>query len=135
MSAAESASDARQQAMYGQSTGTALLPQQIASGFLDPYMQSQQQQFAGQQGDLAFERQKQLAAQRQKYDLETLAKTPRGGGGAAPPPDYMGQYLLGTLAQGYNQQPQVNPWAAGAQGLAAGFGQGFGQNLGRKVGS
>jgi hypothetical protein len=47
----------------------------------------------------------------------------------------MGQYLLGTLAQGYNQQPQVNPFAAAAQGIAGGFGQTFGQNLGRKVGS
>jgi hypothetical protein len=135
LSAAENAAQGVQQQMYGQATGTALLPQQIASGFLDPYMQSQQQQFAGQQGDLAFERQKQLAAQRQKYDLETLAKTPRGGGGAAPPPDYMGQYLLGTLAQGYNQQPQVNPFAAAAQGGTAAFANVFGQNLGRKKGS
>jgi hypothetical protein len=135
LSAAENAAQGVQQQMYGQATGTALLPQQIASGFLDPYMQSQQQQFAGQQGDLAFERQKQLAAQQQKYNLQTIAKTPRGGGGAATPPDYMGQYLLGTLAQGYNQQPQVNPFAAAAQGIAGGFGQTFGQNLGRKVGS
>jgi hypothetical protein len=134
MSAAESASDARQQAMYGQSTGTALLPQQIASGFLDPYMQSQQQQFAGQQGDLAFEREKQLAAKQHQYNLQTIAKTPRGGGGGQQP-DYYGQYLLGTLGQGYNQTSQINPYAAAAQGGTAAFANVFGQNLGRKVGS
>jgi hypothetical protein len=135
LSAAENAAQGVQQQMYGQATGTALLPQQIASGFLDPYMQSQQQQFAGQQGDLAFEREKQLAAQRQKYNLQTIAKTPRGGGGGGQQPDYYGQYLLGTLGQGYNQTPQINPYAAAAQGIAGGFGQTFGQNLGRKVGS
>jgi hypothetical protein len=135
LSAAESAAQGVQQQMYGQATGTALLPQQIAAGFMDPYMLQQQQSFAGQQQQTQFEQQKALAAQQQKYALQQIAKTPRGGGGGAPPPDYMGQYLLGTLQNGYNQTPQVNPWAAGAQGLAAGFGQGFGQNLGRKVGS
>ena len=135
-SAAENAAQGVQQQMYGQASGTALLPGQIAGQYMDPYMVQNQQQFAGQQGDVAFERQKQLAAQQQRYNLQTIAKTPRGGGGGgAPPPDYMGQYLLGTLQNGYNQTPQVNPYAAGAQGIAAGFGQTFGQNLGRKVGS
>lgn len=133
LSAAENAAQGVQQQMYGQATGTALLPQQIASGFLDPYMQSQQQQFAGQQGDVAFERQKQLAAQRQKYDLEMLAKTPRGGGGGGQQPDYYGQYLLGTLGQGYNQQPQVNPYATAAQGLLQGATFQMGQQLGKKI--
>lgn len=134
LSAAESAAQGVNQQIYQQATGAALLPQQIASGFMDPYQASMQQRFLNQQGIQQFEQQKALAAQKQRNDLELIAKTPRGGGGAAPP-DYMGQYLLGTLSQGYSQQPQVNPWAAGAQGLAAGFGQGFGQNLGRKVGS
>lgn len=135
LSAAEQAADARQQQIYGQATGTALLPGQVAGQYMDPYMLQQQQRFAGQTQQQQFEQQKALAAQQQKYALEQIAKTPRGGGGGAATPDYMGQYLLGTLSQGYSQQPQVNPWAAGAQGLAAGFGQGFGQNLGRKVGS
>ena len=135
-SAAENAAQGVQQQMYGQATGAALLPQQIASGFMTPYLLGQEQQFAEQQGNVAFERQKQRDAQQQKYNLQTIAKTPRGGGGGgAPPPDYMGQYLLGTLQNGYNQTPQVNPYAAAAQGGAAGFGQTFGQNLGRKVGS
>ena len=139
LSAAESAAQGVNQQIYQQATGAALLPQQIASGFMDPYQASMQQRFLNEQGLQQFEQQKALAAQRQRYDLELIAKTPRGGGGGGggggAAPDYYGQYLLGTLGQGYNQQPQVNPWAAGAQGLAAGFGQGFGQNLGRKVGS
>ena len=135
LSAAENAAQGVQQQMYGQATGTALLPGQVAGQYMDPYMLQQQQSFAGQQQQTQFEQQKALAAQQQKYALQQIAKTPRGGGGGAATPDYMGQYLLGTLSQGYSQQPQVNPWAAGAQGLAAGFGQGFGQNLGRKVGS
>lgn len=135
LSAAENAAQGVQQQMYGQATGTALLPGQVAGQYMDPYMLQQQQRFAGQTQQQQFEQQKALAAQQQKYALEQIAKTPRGGGGGAATPDYMGQYLLGTLSQGYSQQPQVNPWAAGAQGLAAGFGQGFGQNLGRKVGS
>lgn len=136
LSAAESAAQGVQQQMYGQATGTALLPGQVAGQYMDPYMLQQQQRFAGQTQQQQFEQQKALAAQQQKYALEQIAKTPRGGGGGgAATPDYMGQYLLGTLAQGYNQQPQVNPYAAGAQGAAAGFGQQFGQYLGRKVGS
>lgn len=135
LSAAESAAQGVNQQIYQQATGAALLPQQIASGFMDPYQASMQQRFLNEQGIQQFEQQKALAAQKQRNDLELIAKTPRGGGGGGAAPDYYGQYLLGTLGQGYNQQPQVNPWAAGAQGLAAGFGQGFGQNLGRKVGS
>lgn len=136
LSAAESAAQGVQQQMYGQATGTALLPGQVAGQYMDPYMLQQQQRFAGQTQQQQFEQQKALAAQQQKYALEQIAKTPRGGGGGgAATPDYMGQYLLGTLAQGYNQQPQVNPIAAGAQGVAGGFGQTFGQYLGRKVGS
>lgn len=136
LSAAEQAADARQQQIYGQATGAALLPQQIASGYIAPYILQQEQQFTGQTQQTAFEQQKALAAQKQRYDLELMAKTPRGGGGGgAATPDYMGQYLLNTLSQGYSQQPQINPIAAGAQGVAGGFGQQFGQYLGRKVGS
>lgn len=135
LSAAENAAQGVQQQIYGQATGTALLPQQIASGYIAPYILQQEQQFAGQTQQTAFEQQKALAAQKQRYDLELMAKTPRGGGGGGAAPDYYGQYLLGTLGQGYNQQPQVNPLAAAAQGGAAGFGQQFGQYLGKKVGS
>lgn len=135
LSAAESTAQGVQQQMYGQATGTALLPGQVAGQYMDPYMLQQQQTFAGQQQQTQFEQQKALAAQQQKYALQQIAKTPRGGGGGAPPPDYMGQYLLSTLQNGYNQTPQVNPWAAAAQGGTAAFGQQFGQNLGKKVGS
>lgn len=137
LSAAESAAQGVQQQIYGQATGTALLPGQVAGQYMDPYTLQQQQQFAGQQQQTQFEQQKALAAQQQKYALEQIAKTPRGGGGGggAPPPDYYGQHLLRTLEQGYNQQPQVNPFAAAAQSATAAFGQTFGQNLGRKVGS
>ena len=67
-----------------------------------------------------------MAAQKQRYDLELIAKTPRGGGGGgAAQPDYYSQYVLGNLAQGYSQQqPQPNPWAAGAQSFAQGAAQG-----------
>lgn len=131
LSAAESAAQGVQQQMYGQATGTALLPQQIASGFMDPYMLAQQQRFAGQTQQQQFEQQKALAAQKQRYDLELIAKTPRGGGGGGgQQPDYYGQYLLGTLSQGYNQQPQINPWAAAAQGAATGATLGLTRSLG-----
>jgi hypothetical protein len=122
--------------MYGQATGTALLPGQVAGQYMDPYMLQQQQRFAGQTQQQQFEQQKALAAQQQKYALEQIAKTPRGGGGGGgQQPDYYGQYLLGTLGQGYNQTPQINPYAAAAQGGTAAFANVFGQNLGRKVGS
>jgi hypothetical protein len=134
-SAAENAAQGVQQQMYGQATGTALLPGQVAGQYMDPYMLQQQQSFAGQQQQTQFEQQKALAAQQQKYALQQIAKTPRGGGGGGQQSDPYWDYALGTLGQGYNQTPQVNPWAAGAQGIAAGFGQTFGQNLGRKVGS
>lgn len=124
LSAAESAAQGVQQQMYGQATGTALLPQQIAAGFMDPYELSMQQRFLGQQQQQQFEQQKALAAQKQRYDLELIAKTPRGGGGGAQP-DYYSQYVLGNLAQGYSQQqPQINPYATAAQGFAQGAAQG-----------
>lgn len=129
LSAAESAAQGVQQQMYGQATGTALLPGQVAGQYMDPYTLQQQQQFATQQQQAQFEQQKQLAAQQQRYALEQIAKTPRGGGGGAQP-DYYGQYLLGSLGQGYaQQQQQVNPWAAGAQGFLQGVGLGVGRNI------
>jgi hypothetical protein len=129
MSAAESASDARQQAMYGQATGSQLLGGQISGQFETPYTLAAQQRFAAGQQQTQFEQQKQLAAQQQKYALEQIAKTPRGGGGGGQQPDYYGQYLLGTLGQGYNQQPQVNPYATAAQGFVQGSGFQLGQRL------
>jgi len=131
LSAAESAAQGVQQQIYGQATGTALLPGQVAGQYMDPYTLQQQQQFAGQQQQTQFEQQKALAAQQQKYALEQIAKTPRGGGGGGQQPDYYAQYALGSLGQGYaQQQPQVNPWAAGAQG----FLQGVGMRVGQKIG-
>lgn len=125
LSAAESAAQGVQQQMYGQATGTALLPQQIAAGFMDPYEAAMQQRFLGQQQQAQFEQQKALAAQKQRYDLELIAKTPRGGGGGGAQPDYYSQYVLGNLAQGYSQQqPQINPYATAAQGFAQGAAQG-----------
>jgi hypothetical protein len=132
MSAAESASDARQQAMYGQATGQALLPGQLAGQYLDPYTLAAQQRFAGQQQQTQFEQQKALAAQQQKYALEQIAKTPRGGGGGGgQQSDPYWNYALGTLGQGYNQPAQPNPWATAAQGFLQGSGYAFGQQLGK----
>lgn len=130
LSAAESAAQGVQQQMYGQATGTALLPQQIAAGFMDPYELSMQQRFLGQQQQQQFEQQKALAAQKQRYDLELIAKTPRGGGGGGAQPDYYGQFLLNSLSQGYSQQPQINPYAAAAQGAATGATLGLTRQLG-----
>lgn len=121
LSAAESAAQGVQQQIYGQATGTALLPGQVAGQYMDPYMLQQQQSFAGQQQQTQFEQQKALAAQQQKYALEQIAKTPRGGGGGGAQPDYYSPYVLGNLAQGYSQQqPQINPYATAAQGFLQG---------------
>ena len=133
LSAAESAADARQKEMYGQATGSQLLGGQISGQFIDPYMLSSQQRYGTQQQQIDFEQRKALAAQQQKYALEQIAKTPRGGGGGGQQPDYYGQYLLGTLGQGYNQQPQINPYATAAQGLLQGATFQMGQQLGKKI--
>jgi hypothetical protein len=129
LSAAESASDARQQAMYGQATGQALLPGQLAGQYMDPYTLAAQQRFAAGQQQTQFEQQKQLAAQQHRYNLEQIAKTPRGGGGGGQQSDPYWDYALGTLGQGYNQQPQVNPYATAAQGFLQGSGFQLGQRL------
>lgn len=129
MSSAEQAAQGIQQQMYGQAMGTATMPYDIyGSTFAPTYMagvgaQYNQQQLAQQQ-----EYAKELAALENKYRLQQIRATPRGGGGQAGPTLYE-QLQANQLSQGYNQQPQQNPLANVAQGVAQGVGAGITQGL------
>lgn len=117
MNAAEQAARSVQAQGYQQATGVAMMPGEIAGQYQAPFMA---------QGQLALGQQyaKELAALENKYRLQQIKATPRGGGGGAQQPDYMSQWYYGSyLPQQYGQTQQgVNPWAAFGQGLGTGAG-------------
>lgn len=125
LSAAEQAAQGIQQQMFGQAMGTAQMPYDIyGSTFAPAYMagvgaQYQQQQLTQQQ---------QFEAQQAKLNRqaqERVARMSRGGGGGGGGMSLYDRMEAEALARGYGQQPQLNPWAAGAQGLAQGVGAGI----------
>lgn len=121
MGAAEQAAQGVQQQMYGQAMGTATMPYDIyGSAFAPTYMAGIGAQYGQQQ--LAQQQQyaKELAALENKYRLQQIRATPRGGGGGGQAgPTLYEQMQAGSLAQGYGQ-PQPNPFANIAQGVATG---------------
>jgi len=112
---------------FEQATGTSLLPGQIAGQYMAPYMAQYGTRAAM---DLAAQQQafnKELAALENKYKLQQIKATPRGGGGGGGGgTDYFGQYLLGQMAQNYAPQGANQNYANSAiQGGAAGFTSAF----------
>jgi hypothetical protein len=137
MSAAEQAADARQQQLYQQASGSALLGGQIAGQFMDPAMA----QYASERGMTMAEFQAEQERRRQEAEFKQrrweTKNTPRGGGGGggAPANPYaqFDQYVAGQMMSGYGQQ-QPNAISSGIAGFAGAFGQGMGAGLGKKIG-
>lgn len=128
MSSAEQAAQGIQQQMYGQAMGTATMPYDIyGSTFAPTYMAGVGAQYGQQQLAQQQEYAKELAALENKYRLQQIRATPRGGGGQAGPTLYE-QLQANQLSQGYNQQPQPNPFAAAAGSFAGSFGANLLQN-------
>jgi len=144
MSSAEQGAYGIQQQAFGQAKEQALMPGQIAQQFQDPFMarmgfqqqtQMQQQEIAAQAELARLEREAaagrldtagqqaldQLRIQNQQRKWE-VRNTPRGGGGGgsggAPGLTPWQQMEANSLMQG--EQPQINPIAAGAQGVVQG---------------
>lgn len=101
------------------------------------------QQFTSEQSQLDFERQKQLAKQQQRYALQQIAATPRGGGGGgsgimpfdewARRQDYAAQIQQNqtfdnAVIGGFGNAPQYLP------GYGSGLSQGIGAGVGAVVG-
>jgi hypothetical protein len=124
-----------QQQAFEQAQSSALMPGQIAGQFETPYMA----QFAARTAqDVAAQQQayaKELAALEQKYRLQTIKATPRGGGGGggADPMEAFNRYLLEqSIGRYQQQQPSTSPITSGAQAAASSFGSIFGQRLGQR---
>jgi len=120
-SAAWQAAEGYQQQGFQQATGTALLPGQVASRYLDLYGQQQQLGYAGSEA----EKQRQFEARQQQLNRQQqlkIAQMSRGGGGGGSSADAaLAQYLM----SGYKEQPQQSPWNAATGGLAQGVGAGL----------
>lgn len=131
MSAAEQAAQGVQQQMFGQAGQIAMMPYEQWQAIQQPYIAGIGAQYGQQQ--LAQQQQyaKELAALENKYRLQQIRATPRGGGGGQAGPSLYERMEAQALAQGYGQGQQVNPWATAAQGAAQGFGMALGAGLAR----
>jgi hypothetical protein len=123
-----------QQQGYQQATGAALLPGQVMEPYMFPYQANMAQQYnmqtLGQQQQYA----KELAALENKYRLQQIRATPRGGGGGgAPAVDQFQEYLNAqTMSRYAPQGAQPNPWATGAQAFAQGASAAFIKQMDKK---
>lgn len=124
MNAAEQAAQGVQQQAFQQATGVAMMPGEIQQQYQAPVMAQYGQ--AANMSTLAQQQQyaKELAALENKYRLQQIRATPRGGGGGggggmSAYDQYVLQQTMGRYDQG---QPQQNPWATAAQGFAQGAG-------------
>ena len=122
MSSAEQAAMGVQQQMYGQAMGTATMPYEIyGSTFAPTYMAGVGQAYGQQNLQQQQEYAKELAALENKYRLQQIRATPRGGGGGGGPQLTPYQQMeINSLNTGYNQGQQPNPIAQGIQGFASG---------------
>jgi hypothetical protein len=128
MSAAEQAADARQQQLFGQAGQTAGMRYDIFGSTFNPaYMAGIGATYQAREAQL----QRQFEEAMRKGDrasaerIARMARSGGGGGGGQPPLTPWQRIEAESLGQG--QAPQQNPWAAGAQGFAAGVGQGVGR--------
>ena len=134
MSAAEQGAYGVQQQAFGQAKDTALLPAQIAQGFMEPsmagYLQAGAMNLQQLQGQQAMEQQRLQGRQA----LQQIKATPRGGGGGGGP--QVSPYDILERNSLFASQPQQpNPWAQGASSFVGSFGQGLGQQLGQSLGT
>jgi hypothetical protein len=122
MSSAEQAAMGVQQQMYGQAMGTATMPYDIySSTFAPTYMAGIGQAYGQQNLQQQQEYAKELAALQNKYSLQQIKATPRGGGGGGGPQlTPYEQMEINSLNTGYNQGQQPNPMAQGIQGFVSG---------------
>jgi hypothetical protein len=130
MNAAEQAAQGVQQQAFQQATGVSMMPGEIQQQYQTPVM-AQYGQMAGM-STLAQQQQyaKELAALENKYRLQQIRATPRGGGGGGGLDPYQ-QYELAQTMGRYNEQPQQpNPYAQAAASFAGSFGQGFASRYG-----
>lgn len=124
-----------QQQGYQQATGTALLPGQIAGQYEAPYMAQYGAQLGEEAAQKQFGRTKEQMALEQKYRLQAIKATPRGGGGGGGSgyTPYDAYELSQLSAQYQQQQPQVNPWAVGAAALTQAAGDAMINQWGQPV--
>lgn len=113
-----------QQQGYQQATGTALLPSQMASPYLDLYGQQQGLQFTGSEA----EKQRQWQARQNQLEMQNrlkLAQMTKGGGGGGSNADeaaLAARIMAGYTPQQGGGQSTVNAGIAGAaQGGANAF--------------
>lgn len=117
---------------FGQSKEQGLMYGQIAGQFMEPgmlgYQQAGAMNLAEQQARAAMEQQRLVGRQR----LQEIRATPRGGSGGGGAPQMSPFEILerNSLMQG--EQPQINPIAAGAQGLLQGTTGQITSNLNRR---
>lgn len=122
--AAWQAAQGYQQQIYQQATGTALLPSQMASPYLDLYGQQQGLQFTGSEA----EKQRQWQARQNQLEMQNrlkLAQMTKGGGGGGSNADeaaLAALFMAGYKPQQGGGQSTVNAGIAGAaQGGANAF--------------
>lgn len=131
MGAAEQAAQGVQQQFFGQSYQTGMMPYEQYQAIQAPYMAGIGAQYSQEQLSQQQQYAKELAALENKYKLQQIKATPRGGGGGAQQPDYFSQYYYGQyLPNQYGQtQNQPSPWGNFATGLAQGGGAQIVSNL------
>jgi hypothetical protein len=102
--------------------GTATMPYDIySSTFAPTYMAGIGQAYGQQNLQQQQEYAKELAALQNKYSLQQIKATPRGGGGGGGPQlTPYEQMEINSLNTGYNQGQQPNPMAQGIQGFVSG---------------
>jgi hypothetical protein len=126
LNAAEQAAYGIQAQGYQQATGTAMLPGEIQAQYQAPFIAQYGQ--AANQSQLAQQQQyaKELAALENKYRLQQIRATPRGGGGGGGGGgglDPYQQYELAQTMSRYNEgTPQPNPLATGISSLVSNIG-------------
>jgi hypothetical protein len=141
MSAAEQSAYGVQAQQFGQANTMAMRPYEQFGVLLQPYLAGVGAQYNQQAAEQQQGYAKELAALQNKYNLQQIKATPRGGGGGGGggggnPYAALDQYIAQQMMGGYGQQPQTpNPVASGVQGFVTNFGQGLGLGLGKKVGS
>lgn len=121
--AAWQAAQGYQQQGFTQATGSALLPSQIASPYLELYGQGQQLQFTGSEAD----KQREWQARQNQLEMQNrlqIAKRQGGGGGGNSAEAAYAAYTMGQYTNQGQNRGQSNTNAAiagGANALGAGI--------------
>lgn len=127
--AAWQAAQGYQQQKFTQATGSALLPSQIASPYLELYGQGQQLQFTGSEAD----KQRQWQARQNQLEMQNrlqIAKRQGGGGGGNSADAALAAYTMGQYTNQGQNRGQANTNAAITGGANA-FGAGITGRLNR----